>query len=152
MQPEYSLNPEDADICFEKMLKLMESCNEPLDLIVMPEWGDIPAAQKGRDNYHACINKYNETYLQAARDMAKRCNAITFVNCGYKSKNGWRNTTHALDRNGNTVGRYYKAHEHGIRCNFFWSDDIEEAKMLMDMGVDTLLTNDYQTIATALGI
>ena len=110
MQPEYSLNPEDADICFEKMLKLMESCNEPLDLIVMPEWADIPAAQKGKENYLKCINKYNETYMQAARDMAKRCNAVTFVNCGYKSKNGWRNTTHALDRNGNTVGRYYKAH------------------------------------------
>lgn len=110
IQPEYSINPQDAESCFGKMLALMESCNEPLDLIVMPEWCDIPAAQKGRDNYHNAINKYNDKFLKAAIAMAKRCNAITFVNCGYKSEKGVRNTTHAIDRNGNIVGRYYKAH------------------------------------------
>ena len=39
-----------------------------------------------------------------------------------------------------------KAHENGIICNVFWSDDPEEAKMFLDMGVDTILTNDYNVI------
>ena len=44
-----------------------------------------------------------------------------------------------------------KAHAHGILCNVFWSDDPEEAKQFLDMGIDTILTNDYQRIAHALG-
>ena len=45
-----------------------------------------------------------------------------------------------------------KAHEHGIRCNVFFADDIDEARKYIDMGIDTILTNDYLKISTALGI
>lgn len=40
-----------------------------------------------------------------------------------------------------------KAHEHGILCNVFWSDDPEEAKQFIDMGIDTILTNDYNLVS-----
>ena len=40
-----------------------------------------------------------------------------------------------------------KAHAHGIRCNVFWSDDPEETRQFLDMGIDTILTNDYQRIS-----
>lgn len=40
-----------------------------------------------------------------------------------------------------------KAHAHGIRCNVFWSDDIETTKEYLDMGIDCILTNDYLQIA-----
>ena len=40
-----------------------------------------------------------------------------------------------------------KAHAHGIRCNFFFCDDPQEVKPLLDMGIDTILTNDYHRIA-----
>ena len=43
-----------------------------------------------------------------------------------------------------------KAHANGIICNMFWSDDPAEAKQFLDMGIDTILTNDYLRIATAL--
>ena len=43
------------------------------------------------------------------------------------------------------------AHANGIRCNVFWSDDPAEAAEFLDMGVDTILTNDYQRMAYALG-
>lgn len=39
------------------------------------------------------------------------------------------------------------AHENGIRCNVFWSDDEEETKEFLDMGIDTILTNDYNVIS-----
>jgi len=44
-------------------------------------------------------------------------------------------------------GLIEKAHCLGILCNVFWSDDPKEAAELFDMGVDTILTNDYLTIA-----
>lgn len=40
-----------------------------------------------------------------------------------------------------------KAHKHGIKCNVFWSDDPKETKEFLDMGIDTILTNDYNLIS-----
>ncbi len=39
-----------------------------------------------------------------------------------------------------------KAHEHGIICNIFWSDEKEEAKELLDMGIDVILSNDCEEV------
>jgi hypothetical protein len=32
----------------------------------------------------------------------------------------------------------------------FWSDDPEEAKKFIDMGIDTILTNDYNIVSHAV--
>jgi len=40
-----------------------------------------------------------------------------------------------------------KAHENGIICNVFWSDDPAETEEFLDMGIDVILTNDYNRIA-----
>ena len=40
-----------------------------------------------------------------------------------------------------------KAHTHGIICNVFWSDDEEETREFLRMGIDTILTNDYYKIS-----
>ena len=40
-----------------------------------------------------------------------------------------------------------KAHEHGIICNVFWSDDPEEAKEFIKMGADVILSNDYHRVS-----
>ena len=43
-----------------------------------------------------------------------------------------------------------RAHQNGILCNVFWSDDPEEARQFLKMGIDCILTNDYWKIANAL--
>lgn len=40
-----------------------------------------------------------------------------------------------------------RAHENGIICNVFWSDNEEETQKFLDMGIDVILTNDYNRIA-----
>jgi len=40
-----------------------------------------------------------------------------------------------------------KARANGIITNVFWSDDPEETEKFLDMGIDTILTNDYNRIA-----
>jgi len=111
IQPAYTFNAEDLQKNYEGMVALMRECNEPLDIIVMPEYCDIPAAQKGKKAYWDSIKTYNKPFMAEAIAMAKRCHAITFVNCAYETADGkLRNTTHAIDREGNVVGRYYKAH------------------------------------------
>jgi glycerophosphoryl diester phosphodiesterase/predicted amidohydrolase len=43
-----------------------------------------------------------------------------------------------------------KAHQNGILCNVFWSDDPQEALKFLDMGIDCILTNDYWNISNIL--
>lgn len=43
-----------------------------------------------------------------------------------------------------------KAHKNGIICNVFWSDDVKEAKKFIEMGIDTILTNDYNLISKVI--
>ena len=45
-----------------------------------------------------------------------------------------------------------RAHAAEMRVNVFWSDDPTEAKKFLDMGIDTILTNDYLQIANATGL
>lgn len=40
-----------------------------------------------------------------------------------------------------------KAHANGVVCNVFWTDNEEEAKVFLKMGIDTILTNDYLKIS-----
>lgn len=43
-----------------------------------------------------------------------------------------------------------KAHKNGIICNVFWSDEIDETKDFLNMGIDTILTNDYNIISQCI--
>jgi len=110
IQPYYSLDPNQTEKCYKDMVALLDQCDESMDLIVLPEYSDIPAAQSSKEGFHGSIEKYNADIMNRAVAAAKRCNAIVFVNCAYDAGTGWRNTTHAIDRQGNVVGRYFKAH------------------------------------------
>ena len=110
IQPYYSFDPKDTDSCYREMIHLLDTCDESSDLIVLPEYTDVPAAQSCKAEFHASIERYNADIMERAVEAAKRCHAIVFVNAAYPSGDGWRNTTHAIDREGNIVGRYFKAH------------------------------------------
>lgn len=53
---------------------------------------------------------------------------------------------------GNAVSTHPAYVERGCRANCFWSDDPEEAKGLLDMGMDSILTNDWLRLSNALGL
>ncbi len=110
VQPYYSFDPKDTEKCFIDQCALIDSCTPDMDIIVIPEYSDVPAAQDTKEAFHSMMEKYNKAILDKARETAIRCNAIVFVNAADKCEDGWRNTTHAIDRSGKTVGKYYKAH------------------------------------------
>ena len=110
IQPYYSFDEKDLHSCYEEMLSLLDSCDESLDLIVLPEYGDVAADVPGTEDFHRSMATYGEHLMEKARQTARRCHAIVFVNLGYATESGMRNTTHAIDREGNVVGRYFKEH------------------------------------------
>ncbi len=110
IQPFYSFDECDTEKCYREMIELMDACDESLDLIVLPEYSDVPASQGSKANFHKSIEDRNEDILERAIALAKRCRALVFVNAAEKCQSGYRNTTHAIDREGNIVGKYFKAH------------------------------------------
>ena len=51
IQPHYSFDERDVDICFNDMLALLEKCDESLDLIVLPEYSDALADVQGKKGF-----------------------------------------------------------------------------------------------------
>lgn len=110
IQPEFSTDYSRSDELFEKEIEYLRSCDESMDIIVLPENSDIPALAKTKEEADKSVSKYNEALLKEAAETAKRCNAIVFINARSKTEKGLRNTTHAFNRNGECVGKYYKQH------------------------------------------
>lgn len=110
IQPFYSFEEKDLEKCFYDMIDLLDTVKEDADIIVLPEYCDVPAATKSKAAFHNSIEKYNSIIKDKARAAAVRCNSIVFFNAADNTPTGWRNTTYALDRNGDLVGKYYKAH------------------------------------------
>ena len=110
IQPFYSFDETDIEKCFDDMISHLDSIGDDADIIVLPEYSDIPASTKGKANFHASIEKYNAIIKEKVREAAIRCHSIVFFNAADKTPTGYRNTTYALDREGREVGKYYKAH------------------------------------------
>lgn len=109
-QPEYSTDYDRSDEFFEKELALFDACDDSMDIIVFPEYCDIPCLAKTREQLEASIAKYNPPLLKKASETAKRCNSLLFVSGGDTTEKGIENTTFAFDRQGNIVGKYRKQH------------------------------------------
>ena len=43
LQPKYSFNSCDLDACFNGLIELLDSCDNSLDIIVLPEYSDALA-------------------------------------------------------------------------------------------------------------
>lgn len=111
IQPKYSADFLMSDLCFEEQLKLIDMCDESMDVIVLPEACDVPAFAKSPEDAALSASKFNKIILDKAAETAKRCNSIVFVNArSYEESTSGRNTTFAFDRCGNLVGKYFKQH------------------------------------------
>ena len=110
IQPPYSTDYERSDECFEKQLELMRQCGDTMDIIVLPESADIPSLAKNLEERTKSVQKYTERILDESSKLARRCNAMVFVNARYKSDKGYINATYAYNRQGEIAGIYFKEH------------------------------------------
>ncbi len=111
LQFPYSLNFTDAETLFEENLKTLDQCDESMDVIVLPEYCDLPVYSRTTEEFQQNYDRFNARILQKCKETAVRCNAMVFVNATYADENNCRhNTTHAINRQGEIVGRYYKIH------------------------------------------
>lgn len=111
IQPAYCTDYSKSDEYFEAELSHLDRCDESMDLIVLPESADIPCLAKTREDAEASVRKYKDRLIEKCRETARRCNSLLFVNARYEMEDGsLRNTTYAIDRNGEIAGLYFKEH------------------------------------------
>lgn len=110
VQPHYSFDRKDGKTCFADLLAHLDRCDASMDVIVLPEYSDIPYDEKDGDAFDAVAKANNAVLLQKVKETAIRCHAVVFCNCFDYLPTGKRNTTFAFDETGTCVGKYYKTH------------------------------------------
>ena len=110
IQPAYSTDYTRIDEYFDAELALLAACDESMDIIVMPELSDVPCLAKTKEESEKAVEKFNTRLLEEAKATARRCHAMLFVNARSRHEKGLRNTTYAIDREGNVCGTYDKQH------------------------------------------
>ena len=110
IQPAYSTDYTKIDEYFEAELRLLHACDESMDMIVLPELSDVPCLAKTREESERAVEKFNARLLDEAKETARRCHAMVFVNARSHHEKGLRNTTYAINRAGEIVGTYDKQH------------------------------------------
>ena len=110
IQPPYSADPSRADELFEYKLAELDKCGPDADVVVLPEYCDVPCAASTREETLKFHDEYFDRLMKKCVATAKRCSCLVFVNALDKVGNNYANTTFAIDKNGETVGRYRKMH------------------------------------------
>ena len=110
IQPPYSTNISDCDKFFEYKIDMLNSCDNTIDIIVLPEYSDVPCATASLEQTLSYHNKYIDRLLETCIETAKRCDSLVFVNALSKEEKGYRNTTYCYNRSGELVGKYFKKH------------------------------------------
>lgn len=110
IQPRYEMAFDRVDECFAALLAQLDACTPELDVIVLPEYSDVPGNIRNKAEYEAYSAKNQPVLMEKVRQTAIRCAATVFVNAAWQCEKGLRNTTFAVNSKGEIVGRYCKAH------------------------------------------
>jgi len=110
VQPPYSYDLSKSDEYFDFKIKQLKNCDDTYDIIVLPEYSDVPCVTKDLEETLYYHNKYIDTLLSECISTAKRCNALVFVNALSLEPTGYRNTTYVYNREGSLAGKYFKKH------------------------------------------
>lgn len=110
IQPPYSRDVKFSDEYFKFKLDRLEECDNSVDIIVLPEYSDVPCATSTLEETLFYHDKYIDILLEKCIETAKRCSANVFVNALSKEKTGYRNTTYCYNKKGELAGKYFKKH------------------------------------------
>ncbi len=117
IQPPYARDVSYSDAYFDYKIKMLDACDDSIDIIVLPEYSDVPCATSTKEDTFFYHKKYIRILLEKCAETARRCNALVFVNALYEINDNFRNTTYAYNQKGELVGTYFKKHLPPLELN-----------------------------------
>ena len=100
VQPGYSYDYSKSDELFQWEMEMLDKCDTDMDLIVFPEYSNVPSLAKTKEQALESYEKYGRPLMEKAQETARRCSATLFINGLYMTPTGLRNTTTAISKNG----------------------------------------------------
>ena len=95
---------------FEWTINELKKCDESLDIVVLPEFSEVPGKTTSREDFLNTAGKYGPILLETCAETARRCSTLVFAGAIDFSTEVPRNTIFVFDRKGEIIGRYYKEH------------------------------------------
>ncbi len=110
IQIPFAKNPADAESSVNFAIAELNKCDASCDLILTPEYSNAPG-QFAKGELLPFASAHTDKLIAAARDAARRCNAVVAVNhLAEYSPGEFRNVTRIFDRSGNVAGDFCKQH------------------------------------------
>lgn len=113
IQPPYPAQAEDVAQAAAFMIQELESCDDSLDLILLPECCNAPCGCSDSRILEQLVSVYTEPLLTVAKETAARCGAVVGINLyAEESDNSQllRNSTLLFGSDGQLAARYDKQH------------------------------------------
>ena len=95
---------------FEWTINELKKCDESLDIVVLPEFSEVPGKTTDRVDFLNTARQYGPILLETCAQTARRCSTLVFAGAIDFSTEEPRNTIFVFNRNGEIIGRYYKEH------------------------------------------
>ena len=110
IQQYFAQDRKGLDESFEWTIAELKKCDESLDIIVLPEFCEVPGKTSGAHDFLATSRRNGVILIETCAETAKRCNSLVFAGVVDHSLPVPRNAIFAFDRQGKVVGKYYKEH------------------------------------------
>ena len=107
IQPLYAMDEAGLERTFEWTLKELDKCDASLDIVVLPEFSDVPGKTA---RFFEMARKNGPILLQKCAETARRCSTLVFCGAVDDSWEVPRNAIHVFGRDGSLIGKYYKQH------------------------------------------
>ena len=114
---------------FRKIVDLLKKYDQMEHVYIMASCDVMQTAMKIAPEIPRCMAAHPEPWEIVDRAIEYKCSKVQLFKPYFNQE--------MID----------KAHANGILCNVYWSDDKEEARQFFEMGIDTVLTNDYLSIS-----
>lgn len=105
IQQPYEQTEEATIRSFQWTLDELEKCDQSLDIIVLPEFSEVPGKTS---DFLAFSEKNGPILLKKCIETARRCNSLVFCGAVDRTEFGPRNTIFCYNRKGELVGKYLK--------------------------------------------
>ena len=95
---------------FEWTINELKKCDESLDIVVLPEFSEVPGKTTTPEDFLNTARKYGPILLETCAETARRCSTLVFAGAIDLSLEVPRNTIFVFNRQGEFIGKYYKEH------------------------------------------
>ena len=159
IQPLFAMDEAGLDKSFEWTLKELDRCDPSLDIVVLPEFSEVPG-KTSYEGFLETVDKYGPTLLEACERTARRCSTLVFCGAIDTSFDVPRNAIFVFGRDGSLLGKYYKEHltagewqKYGLDKSYTeeWNKpfilDIEGVRYMFLICYDFYFYENYSNIA-----